>query len=144
MKRNRLVAISSFLLLALAGLAITVVAQQTTSIADDGDAVKISVNKYDQKIQTGWDTHTGDCNGDTCQTYNVPIYADQEMLNITARDTSVKIIDVTVNRGACKVSDSGLPKLLKFGEFAVFSLPCNPIEVSVKTDQGTATFSWDN
>jgi hypothetical protein len=65
-------------------------------------------------------------------------------LVFTGRADSLTIENVVVNRGHCQTRDSAghIPQPLKFGQRYKSINLCNPIEVQVTTDQGSATFTW--
>jgi hypothetical protein len=65
-------------------------------------------------------------------------------IDVQSKSESLTIKDVIVNRGNC-VPDGDTrrpPITIKFGQSWIGYLPCNPIEVVIKTSLGTGTFTW--
>jgi hypothetical protein len=64
-------------------------------------------------------------------------------LVFTSHADKVTIEKVIVNRGNCNAEDlrGRIPQVLKFGQRYIAIARCNPIEIQVITDQGSATFT---
>jgi len=113
-------------------------AQRTTSTPDDTSAPEglISTVKYIKIIPI-------------LRADGGPFYDDHQewRVDITVRG-NVTVQSIKVNRGNCKTFEDGeLPVTMKFGDvLTVIPTPvfqCNPIEMSIATDRGIATFSWE-
>jgi hypothetical protein len=67
-------------------------------------------------------------------------------LNITSEfDEPIKITDVKVNRGNCRIMFLG-PSVLKWGQSETWTLMdsgCNIREVTIHTDRGSQTLKWN-
>ena len=65
-------------------------------------------------------------------------------LTITSREDCIKIKDISVNRGNCKM---GMPhpwpnKTFKFGDWGYILASCDPIEAAVSTDRGVFVYEF--
>lgn len=72
-------------------------------------------------------------------------------VTVTSRLNSLKIDDVSINRGQCGADSTSVVSrphnkdgTMHFGDRYVMLASCNPIEVSVTTDSGTGLFSFNN
>jgi hypothetical protein len=64
-------------------------------------------------------------------------------LEITSKADKLEITKLTINRGCNIDRYVRLPIILKYGQtYSLDAIPCNPIEVSIETPDGTHTMTW--
>ncbi|WP_104823107.1 hypothetical protein [Rhizobium sp. NXC24] len=65
-------------------------------------------------------------------------------LDLTGKVDDLVINQVTVNRGCRSQESIPMPINVPFGKSGTFAhYPCDPIEVTIDTNHGEETFSWD-
>ncbi|KZY34657.1 hypothetical protein A3754_15605 [Alcanivorax sp. HI0083] len=73
---------------------------------------------------------------------------DPQFVTIRSLVEEVKIQEITVNRGKCRIlkysGKSQLPKTISFGETARIQVnnDCDVLEAEIETDQGAGTYSF--
>ena len=104
--------------------------------ADENVFVKVS--KYQKNQLAGYNSHM--VNNENRLD---PVYGNREYLKIVVLKDTLKLNKVSVNRGNCEANLGVLPKILKFGDTLEVPIDCNPIEMTIETDSGEQTLSWD-
>jgi len=81
--------------------------------------------------------------GEDLVTVQKSVDENAHWIHVTSKVQSLVVNDFIINRGSpCGLHDHK-PVALTFGqEYTIVAL-CNPIEVTLKTDKGDVTFTWN-